>query len=165
MTLFVGPLDVDWTEDDEGAIDMDKSIAKESTRGCLDKKKTFLVNFLSRKLVKIGNGRTAVRNFNLDKSQKENTPSQERGRTVWSPGSRQASKHINPRWGGVTGVYTITQTLGQLSFIESNPWVPNRTPTWGQVNYIRTPSIFTNSGCNTTPTWWSDELLYSKIFG
>ena len=29
-------------------------------------------------MVKIGNGRTAVRNLNLDKSQKENTPSQER---------------------------------------------------------------------------------------
>ena len=25
VALFVGPLDVDWTEDDEGAIDMDKS--------------------------------------------------------------------------------------------------------------------------------------------
>ena len=89
MTLFVGPLDVDWTEDDEGAIDMDKSIAKESTRGCLDKKKTFLVNFLSRKLVKIGNGRTAVRNLNLDKSQKENTPSQERGENIQYNNTRE----------------------------------------------------------------------------
>ena len=51
MTLIGGPLDVDWTKDDEGAIDMDKSITTESTQGCLDKKKTFLVNFLSRKPV------------------------------------------------------------------------------------------------------------------
>ena len=29
----------------------------------------------------------------------------------------------------------------------------NRTSTWGQVNYIRTPSWYANSGCNTTPTW------------
>ena len=95
---------------------------------------------------------------------------------------KQASKSTTPRWGGVTGVYNIIQTWGQLSFNRIEPLGPqqdpnlgsdelllskilgsffqrkvylgcNRTPTWGQVKYIRTPLIFTNSGCNTTPTW------------
>ena len=40
LTLLGGPLDIDWVEEDEHIIDMDRSIATESTRGCLDKKKS-----------------------------------------------------------------------------------------------------------------------------
>ena len=42
---------------DEHVIDMDKSIASEANRGCLEKKKKFLITFLSRKLVKLRTGR------------------------------------------------------------------------------------------------------------
>ena len=47
MTLIGGPLDMDWTEEDKNGINTNRSIATESMRGCLDKKKTFLINFLT----------------------------------------------------------------------------------------------------------------------
>ena len=40
LTLLGSPLDMDWVEDDKHVIDMDKSIASEATRVCLDKKKS-----------------------------------------------------------------------------------------------------------------------------
>ena len=45
FTLLGSPLDMDYTEEDENVIDMDRSIATKSTRGCLEKKKKFLINF------------------------------------------------------------------------------------------------------------------------
>ena len=62
-----GPLDIDWVEEDKQLIDMDRSIATESTRGCLDKKKKFLINFLTRKLVELGNRKTSPKNLNIDR--------------------------------------------------------------------------------------------------
>ena len=53
---------------------MDQNIIAENTKGCLEKKKIFLALFLNRKLIEIGNRKTAARNFNLDKlSSQKNT--------------------------------------------------------------------------------------------
>ena len=53
---------------------MDQNIIAENTKGCLEKKKIFLAIFLNRKLIEIGNRKTAARNFNLDKlSSQKNT--------------------------------------------------------------------------------------------
>ena len=63
---------MDWMEKDENVIDMDRSISivTESTRGCLEKKKKFLINFLTRKLVELGNKKTSARNLNIERSQR-----------------------------------------------------------------------------------------------
>ena len=45
LILLGSPLDMDWGEDEEHVIDMDKSIASEVNRGCLEKKKKFLITF------------------------------------------------------------------------------------------------------------------------
>ena len=66
-TLLGGPLGIDWVEEDKRIIDMDRSIATESTRSCLVKKKNFLINFLTRKLVELGNRKASARNLNIDR--------------------------------------------------------------------------------------------------
>ena len=80
MTLIGGPLDMDWTKEDQNAIDMDRSIATASTRGCLDKNKTFFINNLTHKLVELGNRKTSARNLSMDKPQKGSI--QERGQSL-----------------------------------------------------------------------------------
>ena len=70
FTLLGSPLDMDYTEEDENVIDMDRSIATKSTRGCLEKKKKFLINFLTRKLVELRNRKTSARNLNIDRLQR-----------------------------------------------------------------------------------------------
>ena len=67
LILVGSPLDMDWGEDDEHAIDMDKSIASEANRGCLEKKKKFLITFLTRKLVELGNRKTTARTLGRDR--------------------------------------------------------------------------------------------------
>ena len=70
LTLLGSPLDKYWVEDDEHVIGMDKSIASEANRGCLKKTKKFLINFLTRKLVKLGNRKTLARNLSMDRPQR-----------------------------------------------------------------------------------------------
>ena len=70
LILLGSPLDMDWGEEDEQVIDMDKSIASEANRGCLEKKKKFLITFLTRKLVELGNRRTTARNLSMDRPQR-----------------------------------------------------------------------------------------------
>ena len=78
-------LDDDWPGDNDGSMDIDKSIAAKSTNGCLDKKNIFLANFLNRKLIEIGNRKTAARNLNLDKpSVQRNTFQIRRGDKVFN---------------------------------------------------------------------------------
>ena len=50
---------MDWGENDEHI--MDKTIASEANRGCLERKKRFLITFLTRKLVELGNRKTEGR--------------------------------------------------------------------------------------------------------
>ena len=56
-------MDEDWPEENDGGMDMNKSIAAENTKGCLEKKKISLANFLNRKLIEIGNRKSAARNL------------------------------------------------------------------------------------------------------
>ena len=60
LILLGSPLEMDWGEENEQVIDMDKSIAFEANCGCLEKKKKFLITFLTRKLIKQGNRRTTA---------------------------------------------------------------------------------------------------------
>ena len=64
------PLDMDWGEENEQVISMDKSIASETNRGCLERKKKFLITFRTRKLIELGNRRITARNLSMDKPQK-----------------------------------------------------------------------------------------------
>ena len=50
-------------DDEESGIDMDKTINEEITKGTLDEKKTFLVEFMRTKLLELGSKQAAVRNM------------------------------------------------------------------------------------------------------
>ena len=67
LMLAGSPLDMDWGEENEHIIDMDKTIASEANRGCLEKKKKFLITFLTRKLVELGNKKTTARTLSREK--------------------------------------------------------------------------------------------------
>ena len=82
LILLGSPLDIDWGEDDEHVIDMDKSIASEANRGCLEKKKKFLITFLTRKLVELGNRKTTARNLSMDRPQRNSGARSEPGMTL-----------------------------------------------------------------------------------
>ena len=69
---------MDWGEEDKQVIDMDKSIASEANRGCLEKKKKCLITFLTGKLVELGNRRTMARNLSMDRPQRSSRGREER---------------------------------------------------------------------------------------
>ena len=59
---------LDDSDDLEVAIDFNKTKEEEAIEGSLEQKKIFLANFLNRKLVEIGNRRSAARNLRIFKS-------------------------------------------------------------------------------------------------
>ena len=57
------------SEDEDGTgIDMNKTITEEITKGSLEEKKDFLVNFLKRKLIELGTKQATARTLGEDKS-------------------------------------------------------------------------------------------------
>ena len=56
---------LDDSDDLEVAIDFNKTKEEEAIEGSLEQKKIFLANFLNRKLVEIGNQRSAARNLRI----------------------------------------------------------------------------------------------------
>ena len=74
-------------EDEDGTgIDMDKTINEEITKGTLDEKKTFLVEFMRTKLLELGSKQASARNLGseaiADKKTSKNSQIQKRRQSV-----------------------------------------------------------------------------------